>query len=44
MAEIKYKNLYKVIGIFLYYFRYNKTQYWDNDKIDNYQFRDCVNN
>jgi phenylacetate-CoA ligase len=39
MAEIKYKNLYKVIGIFLYYFRYNKTQYCDNDKIDNYQFK-----
>ena len=39
MAEIKYKNLYKVIGIFLYYFRYNKTQYWDNHKIDNYQFK-----
>ena len=39
MVEIKYKNLYKVIGIFLYYFRYNKTQYWDNDKIYNYQFK-----
>ena len=39
MVEIKYKNLYKVIGIFLYYFRYRKTQYWDNHKIDNYQFK-----
>ena len=39
MAKIKHKNLYKLIGIFLYYFRYSKTQYWDNDKIDNYQFK-----
>jgi len=39
MAEIKYKSLYRVIGIFLYYFRYSKTQYWDNHKIDNYQFK-----
>ena len=39
MAEIKHKSLYKVIGIFLYYFRYSKTQYWDNHKIDNYQFK-----
>lgn len=39
MAEIKHKSLYKVIGIFLYYFRYSKTQYWDNLKIDNYQFK-----
>ena len=39
MVEIKHKNLYKVIGIFLYYFRYSKTQYWDNHKIDNYQFK-----
>lgn len=39
MAEIKNKNLYKVIGILLYYFRYSKTQYWDNYKIDKYQYR-----
>ena len=39
MGEIKHKSLYKVIGIFLYYFRYSKTQYWDNHKIDNYQFK-----
>ena len=39
MEEIKHKSLYKVIGIFLYYFRYRKTQYWDNHKIDNYQFK-----
>ena len=39
MEEVKYKSVYKVIGIFLYYFRYRKTQYWDNHKIDNYQFK-----
>ena len=39
MSKIKYKSLYKVIGIFLYYLRYSKTQYWNNYKIDNYQFK-----
>lgn len=39
MAEIRYKSVYKFIGIVLYYFRYIKTQYWDNQKIDNYQFK-----
>ena len=39
MEEVKYKSVYKVIGIFLYYFRYRKTQYWDNHEIDNYQFK-----
>ena len=39
MEEIKYKGIYKAVGIILYYFRYSKTQYWDNHKIDNYQFK-----
>ena len=39
MADIKNNILYKVIGVLLYYFRYNKTQYWDNHKIENYQFK-----
>ena len=39
MEEVKYKSVYKVIGIILYYFRYSKTQYWDNQKIDKYQFK-----
>lgn len=39
MEKIKYKNFYKIIGIFLYYFRYKKTQYFTKDKIDNYQFK-----
>ena len=39
MAKIKYNALYKLIGITLYYFRYSKSQYWDNHKIDKYQFK-----
>ena len=39
MAEIKYKNVYKAVGIFLYFFRYRKTQFWSKHKIDNYQFK-----
>lgn len=39
MPEIKMKNLYKLIGILLYYFRYSKTQFWNNYKIDRYQYK-----
>lgn len=38
MAEIKHNSLYKVIGIFLYYFRYKTTQFWSENKIKKYQF------
>lgn len=39
MAEIKYKSVYKAVGIFLYFFRYRKTQFWSKHKIEDYQFK-----
>jgi len=39
MEEIKYKSIYKAVGISLYYFRYRYTQFWSENKIDNYQFK-----
>lgn len=38
MANIKYNSLYKILGIIAYYLRYKYTQYWSQDKINNYQF------
>ncbi|MDA9827705.1 hypothetical protein N9C11_05645 [Flavobacteriaceae bacterium] len=39
MEEIKYKSIYKVVGIILYYFRYYYTQFWRKNKIEKYQIR-----
>ena len=38
MADVKFNSIYKVLGIFLYYLRYKRTQFWNNKKINNYQF------
>jgi phenylacetate-CoA ligase len=39
MEKIKYKAIYKIIGIALYYFRYSKTQFWSENKIEKYQIK-----
>ena len=38
MAKIKYNNIFKTIGIILYFFRYKYTQFWSTHKIEKYQF------
>ena len=39
MEEVKYKSVYKVVGIILFYFRYSKTQFWSKNKIEKYQIK-----
>ncbi|MFT4643642.1 MAG: phenylacetate-CoA ligase [Planctomycetota bacterium] len=39
MEEIKYKSIYKAVGIILYYFRYSNTQFWSEKKIEKYQIK-----
>ena len=42
--KVKYKSVYKVIGIILYYFRYSKTQFGIIKKLISINLRDYVNN
>lgn len=39
MAKINNQNIFKIIGIILYYLRYKNTAFWSKAKIERYQYK-----